>query len=112
MNVSFAGIGQTVATFMGGAGENQVVKLTGNGTVGPCGAGDLFCGVVLCRKEDASSVQVGGFVTVSYSGTAPAVGYANLTADGSGGVTAVSEGGLCCLVADVDTDRRLATILL
>lgn len=46
MSVSFEGVGQVCATFLGGKlAEGQVVKLTGNGTVGACGDGDhLFCG--------------------------------------------------------------------
>lgn len=93
MSVSFEGVGQVCATFLGGKlTEGQVVKLTGSGTVGVCSAGDSFIGATLCCKDDVCTVQVGGFVTVSYSGTAPTVGWCALTADGNGGVkTAAAE---------------------
>lgn len=113
MSISFEGVGQVCATFLGGGlTEGQVVKLTGNGTAGACGAGDLFCGVALCCKDDACTVQVGGFVSAAYSGTAPAVGWTALTADGSGGVKTVSSGGRTCLVTSVDTTAKTVTIML
>ena len=112
MSVSFEGVGQVCATFLGGGlTEGQVVKMAGNGTVGACKADDLFCGVALCCKDDACTVQVGGFVTVEYSGTAPTVGWNELAADGKGGVKAAS-GGVACLAADVDTTAKTVTIML
>ena len=93
MSVSFEGVGQVCATFLGGKlAEGQVVKLTGNGTVETCGDGDHFIGAAICCKDDACTVQVGGFVTVSYSGAAPAVGWSALAADGKGGVKAAGSG--------------------
>lgn len=113
MSVSFAGVGQVCATFLGdGLSEGQVVKVSGNGTVGACAADDDFCGVTLCCKEDACSVQVAGFVSVSYSGAAPSVGWCALAADGSGGVKTTASGGRMRLVACVDPADKSATILL
>ena len=42
--ISFEDIGSVVATFLADSGVKggQVVKLTGNGQVGPCSAGDAF----------------------------------------------------------------------
>lgn len=112
MSISFEGVGQVCATFLGGKlVEGQVVKMTGNGTVGACGKNDSFCGVALCCKDDACTVQVGGFVSVKYSGSAPAVGWSVLAADGSGGVAA-ADSGVNCLVADVDTTANTVTIML
>ena len=111
MSVSFHGIGQVCATFLGDGTEGQVVKMSGKGTVAACSAGESFCGVALCAKDDACAVQVAGFVTVPYSGTEPAPGYAVLTADGSGGVKIV-ESGREYLVADADTTAKTVTILL
>lgn len=112
MSVSFEGVGQVCATFLGGGlTEGQVVKMSDGGTVDACGAGDLFCGVALCCKDDACTVQVGGFVSVPYSGTAPAVGWHSLAADGNGGVKTASNG-VNCLVADVDDTAKTATIML
>ncbi len=123
MSVSFEGVGQVCATFLGGKlTEGQVVKLTGNGTVGACAAGDSFIGAAICCKDDACTVQVGGFVTVSYSGTAPTAGWCVLTADGNGGVKAaaaseaaedeVAESGRMLPVVAVDTTAKTVTILL
>lgn len=58
MSVSFHGIGQVTATFLGsGVAEGQVVRLTGSGSVGPCAEGSDFCGVALCcRDGDRKSV--------------------------------------------------------
>lgn len=113
MSVSFEGVGQVCATFLGGGlTEGQVVKMTGSGTVGACAADDAFCGVALCCKDDACTVQVGGFVSAKYTGTAPGVGWAALAADGKGGVKTASEGGVMCLVAQVDTTAKTATIML
>lgn len=112
MNVSYEGVGQVCATFLGEKiTEGHVVKLTGSGTVGECAAGDSFCGVALCGKDDACTVQVCGFVTVSYSGAAPAIGWTELAADGKGGVKAAA-GGRKLPVVDVDTAANTATILL
>ena len=111
MSVSFHGIGQVCATFLGDGTEGQVVKMSGKGTVAACSAGESFCGVALCAKDDACAVQVAGFVTVTYSGTEPAPGYAALAADGSGGVKIV-ESGREYLVADADTTAKTVTILL
>ena len=85
--------------------------MSGKGTVAACSAGESFCGVALCAKDDACAVQVAGFVTVPYSGTEPAPGYAALAADGSGGVKIV-ESGREYLVADADTTAKTVTILL
>lgn len=115
MSVSFDGVGQVCATFLGGGlSEGQVVKLSGNGTVGTCSSGESFCGVALCCKSDACTVQVRGFVTVGYTGTAPTVGRAALCADGAGGVKtpATDDDSTSCLVADVNLTAKTVTILL
>ena len=114
MEVSFQGIGEWSATFMGGGlTEGQVVKMSGNGTVTACSAEDDFCGVVQRGGPEACAVQLGGMVTVDYSGTAPAVGFAMLSADGAGGVkTAAENSGRSLLVTAVDTTEKTATIKL
>ena len=113
MNISFTGIGQICATFQGkGLTEGHVVKMKDRGQVAPCGDGDSFCGVALCCKDDACSVQVAGFATVGYSGTVPAVGWTTLCANGTGGVKTASAGGRSCLVVDADTSAKTVTILL
>lgn len=50
-------------------------------------------------------------ITVPYTGTAPAVGYAGLSADGTGGVKADSAG-RSRLVADVNEADKTVTFVL
>lgn len=112
MNISYKGIGETCATFEVASGvtltEGMPVKLSANGTVTACASADKFIGVVESVREGFASVIVGGFVTAAMSGTAPALGYVALVADGAGGVTAGS--GNSYLIVSVDTDT--VTILL
>lgn len=83
---------------------------------GKCTAGDGFCGVVRAVAHDgkACTVQLGGLASVKYSGTAPAVGYAELMADGSGGVSKPGENqsGSSYLVLSVDSAADKAVIKL
>ena len=115
MKLSFEGIGQWAATFAcDGAAEGELVKLTANGTVGACSAGDPFCGQVLsvARTGDACTVALGGMVTAGYSGSAvPAIGWCALSSDGDGGVKADSAG-RAYLVVDVDTAAKTVTFVL
>lgn len=113
MNVSIKGYGENTATFgtQGIVCVSHPVKMTGNLTVGPCESGDDFTGVAVNVKNEYAGVQLAGFVTVDYSGTAPALGYCSLTADGNGGVT-VDENGRKYLVVSVDTAKSVAGIIL
>ena len=109
--ISFEDIGNVMATFYAqeGVQDGQVVKLTGNGTVGTCQAGDTFCGVAGAPRGGAVGVQVGGFVKVA--ATLPlSVGKVGLVADGKGGVKAGD--GSTVLVVDVDTVEKTAVICL
>ena len=92
--ISFEDIGAVVATFAAeeGVGGGQVVKVTGEGTVGPCGDGMAFQ-----PRKGMAAVQVKGFLTVSTTGTLT-LGWVNLAADGKGGVKKVSSGGVAALV--------------
>ena len=110
--ISFEDIGGLMATFYAreGVENGQVVKVTGNGTVGPCAAGDAFCGVAGTPRNGAVGVQVSGFVKVA--ATMPVtVGKVSLVADGKGGVKA-GENGTAVLVVDVDTAENTAVICL
>ena len=116
MNVSYEGIGQWSATFACGAGveAGQVVKVSDGGTVSGCAAGDAFCGAAVSMARDgrACAVALGGMVTVPYTGTAvPALGWAGLSADGTGGVKADSAG-RTYLVVEVDDTAKTVTFVL
>ena len=48
MKLSYEGIGQWAATFAcDDLAEGELVKVSANGTVAACAAGDDFCGMVL-----------------------------------------------------------------
>ncbi|MBU5436020.1 hypothetical protein [Pseudoflavonifractor sp. MSJ-37] len=110
--VSFEGIGQVLATFETeeGVKEGQVVKLTGDGRVGPCAAGDPIAGVALVVKNGFASVQVRGFAAVAASGVT--AGWAKLSADGKGGMKEDSTAGRDYLAADTDSAAGTVTVLL
>lgn len=90
--VSFEDIGAVVATFalQEGVKGGQTVKVTGSGQVGPCASGDPFCGVALEPRWGCGAVQVKGFVSVK-TGETLTPGWAELVADGTGGVRAARE---------------------
>ena len=114
MMVSFEGIGQWSATFAcTDVQEGQVVKISGNGEVGKCADGEAFCGVVntVGRDGEACGVVLGGMVTVPYTGSAPALGWSGLAADGQGGVKGNSSGQKV-LVAAVDESAMSVTFML
>lgn len=112
MNVSFNGIGDGLVTFLNSnAVRGGVVKVTAPGTVAACSAGDAFDGVAVFVDGGYAGVRLGGFVTVKYSGTAPAVGRAALAADAAGGVK-TAESGDTYLVVDKDTTAKTVTIKL
>ena len=109
--ISFEDIGRLMATFCAeeGVQDGQVVKMTGNGTVGPCGEGDPFFGVAGMPREGFAGVQVRGFATVS--ATMPLnVGMVALVSDGKGGVKPGN--GTTVLVVEVDTVKNTAVICL
>ena len=70
MKLSYEGIGQWAATFAcDDLAEGELVKVSANGTVAACAAGDDFCGMVLSvsRGGDACAVALGGMVTAGYT---------------------------------------------
>lgn len=113
MEISMKGYGENTATFktQGVVCASHTVKMADNFTVGPCSAGDNFIGTAVNVRNECACVQLDGYVTLSYSGTAPAVGYCSLAADGNGGV-AVTDGAREYLVTDVDTLSGTLGIIL
>ena len=112
--VSFEGIGEVAATFACGAQvqEGQVVMVSGDGTVDACTAGGRFCGVAISAEDGYAAVQIGGFAEVKVSGEGVSAGMVKLSADGSGGVKVVSDGGKGYLAVEVDTTAKTVTIVL
>lgn len=112
MKVCFEDIGHMSATFAVESGEGgEPVRICGNGTVKACGDGEVFCGIMESLRCGYGAVQLHGFVTLPYSGPAPALGIQSLVANGAGGVRGAS-GGKNCLVVKVDYDVQCVTFEL
>ena len=112
MSTSYGGLGRLVVTFPEeNSSRGQVCKLNDEGAVEACAHNERFFGVVHEAEEGMASVQVEGFVTMWYSGPAPAIGYTKLAANGFGGVCA-SASGWEYLVVQVDTSYSNVTFKL
>ncbi len=114
MSISFQGMGEQLVSFEAGTvTAGAPVSMSANGKVADSGNGDAFIGVAIHRSDDGfAAVQLGGFATLSYSGTAPGLGWQSMAADGNGGVKAVSEDGRPCLVVSVDTTGHQVGLFL
>ncbi len=113
MNTSLSGFNTLIATFSSStASKGDVVSMSGNMAVSKAAANAAFCGVCTDKRGGFVSVQLSGYTRLSYSGTAPAVGFAALAADGNGGVKTASSGGRTLLVTDVDTENTTIGVML
>lgn len=94
MAVSFEGFGEQVATFSADTSvkRGDWVKLSANGTVSPCAAGDAPCGKAVSVRDGAAAVQLGGYVSTAVSGTL-SLGWQTVTAAGSTSVKTLTTGG-------------------
>lgn len=114
--ISFEGIGEVAATFVCGEGveAGEVVKVTGNGTVDACAAGEKFGGVALTVDGGYGTVQLAGLVKVKLAAShGVSVGWNHLLADGSGGVKkdgASAPTGREHLVIAVDSDGAVVRL--
>lgn len=114
MELSFSGFGENAATFAAqdGVTPGMPVKMTANGTVGACAAGDDFCGMALNIREGCAAVQLAGYVRLPYDGTAPVVGWQALSAAAGGKIQTASTGGRKLLVVDVDGAAKTCGVIL
>jgi hypothetical protein len=114
MNVSLNGFRESMVTFEAADDltAGTPVKLTENGTVGPCADGDVFCGVAANARCGFAAVQLGGYVCLPYGGAAPAVGYQNLCAAEGGRIKTAETGGRSLLVTDVDEAAKTCGVIL
>ncbi len=78
--------------------------MSANGTVAACAAGDAFIGIAVSQRGDFVGVQLKGYRNAAVTGSVP-VGWAQLVADGSGGVKAAGEdaAGVSVLVVSAGT---------
>ncbi|NLA77814.1 MAG: hypothetical protein GX851_08330 [Clostridiales bacterium] len=115
MSVSFKGFNEKILTFKTGGtvAAGAPVYLASAGTVSASANDTPFCGIAVTVSSDGyAGVQLCGYVEVPYSGTTPAVGYAMLEANGSGGVKVDTTNGRSVLVATVDTTASKVGIIL
>ena len=77
-----------------------MVKMSEAKTVDLCGENEKFCGLCVAADGDYAAVQTAGYVSVGYTGSAPAVGWIKLAGGGEG--VCQSETGREYLVVDVD----------
>ena len=110
--ISFEGIGEVVATFACSedVAAGQVVKVTEDGTVGPCTDGEKFCGVALSAQDGYAAVQLSGLVKAGVSGEGVAAGWCKLSADGTGGMKKDTTAGSDYLVVRVETDGAVVRL--
>lgn len=116
MKVSFEGFNEKVLSFYNSSTAPvevaSVVKMGDSGTAAKCSAGDALCGYCISASDDFAAVQVGGFVTLPYTGTtAPTVGYTIMVADGTEGVKLATTG-KDYLVLEVDTVAKTVGFIL
>ena len=66
MKVCFHGFQENVASFevSGTVSKGDPVKVSANGTVAACAAGDKFCGIALSVRDGIAAVQLAGYVRV------------------------------------------------
>lgn len=112
-SISYEGVGQMMATFQCGetVKMGQVVKVSANGTVAPCAAGERIAGMAVVVRDGFASVQLSGFIAVKAAGVS-ATGWVKLSADGSGGMKTDDSAGTPYLVVQTDADAQTAVILL
>lgn len=112
MSISYNGFNTKVLTFEGkNISTDCPVQINNDGTIKNAVSNADFIGVCVSKNGDFAGVQLEGYVEVSYSGTAPAYGYATLAADGNGGVKA-SDDGISHLVIKLDTVNHIVGIIL
>ncbi|MEW8956693.1 hypothetical protein [Clostridium sp.] len=113
--VNFKGFNELVATFktddsLSVKEEGKLVKSTLTDTVGICVDGDLFLGEMLKHEDRGTcSVRMEGYFELTYSGTAPEVGYQKLVSDKDGNIksAAAEADGVVARVVRVDKTNKL-----
>jgi hypothetical protein len=106
------GVSFLQTTLVKNTDENKPVKVSAALTVALPSANDLIDGVVLVIEDGLCSVQMTGFVTLLYSGSAPTVGRTKLESDGAGMVRVDAVNGREYLVTDVDESATTVTFFL
>ncbi len=112
MSVAFYGTQETVVSFeAGSAAAGYPVSMSGNSKVSNAPDGAAPVGICLHVRSGIAAVQMKGYAEVSYTGTAPALGWASILSNGQGGVK-TGAGGVSCLVVSVDTAAKTLGLYL
>ena len=113
MKVSFEGVGEQVLSFVKASDveKGSIVKMSANATVAKCAAGDNFAGVCIKADDSFADVKTAGYVELGYTGSAPAVGYAKLTAAGADKVK-TADTGREYLVIKVDSSAAVVGFIM
>ncbi len=109
MNVNFNGYGENVVTFIADSNLTATgvpVKISADGTVAACAAGDLFCGICVGVRDGYAAVQLSGYAKVKTS-SAIAKGYQTLAAAASGKVAVNSSGRQLLVVDSTSTEAGI-----
>lgn len=115
MSTAFHGIDELVVTFAAGTvTAGYPAAMSGNKTVRNAGNGVAPVGITLNKRSGFGAVQIRGYAEVTYSGTAPSLGWNTMVADGSGGLRVANDGekGRSCLVVDLNTTNKIAGLFL
>ncbi len=114
MSVSFLGFDEKTLTFSTAADltPGTLVKLSSSKTVAACAADDAVFGVVISCRNCLACVQIGGYVVLPYTGTAPTVGLNALCAGSSTALEVDTTNGREKYVLDIDTTAGTCGILL
>lgn len=112
MSVSIKGYKANAVTLIAAQGlaKGDLVKISANNTAAACAAGNVPCGLCLSTDGSYACVQLEGYMKIKYTGTAPALGNAIITADGNGGIKTAATG-KNVLVVSVDTASTTAEII-
>lgn len=91
--------------------ENSAVVFADDNTVKAAAAGEIPCGICTKIRNGLASVVFAGHVTVPFGGSAPALGWQKLSADGNGGVKADENGKQWLVVYVNDADKTVDIIM-
>lgn len=94
MNVNFNGYGENAATFVADSTLTQTgvpVKISADGTVAPCSANEVFCGICTALRNGYATVQLSGYATVATAARL-SLGYQKLAAAANGKVSVNANG--------------------
>ncbi len=112
MSISFKGFNEQVITFkvQGEVEPGTLVKMCESETVESCASGDEFIGIAVNVHGGIAAVQVGGYIDLPYSGTAPSLGSTSISAANAAQIK--NGGDMTVKVISLDEANSTAGILL